>query len=246
MTWLFSKAMMEAYGKSPCSPGLGAVFSEANCSDTGSCAQLSVMPTPQPFWHGGKTMDCSQLSRFGQTLQLLTDDLGRDVLTSFLAAFPARTSAAPGKEQESTENDPACGPKVRGLLAKWSQQSCGWKTAQCSLLGDSDEFSETWPRWGLMRNGECWELERPVLPTSATACGSSLPTPSGVNGGNNNTMGRVDEWGGSSNPLRGTVIGSMCLPEFEEMVMGWPVMWTAPMPYETAKFREWLLEHGKP
>jgi site-specific DNA-cytosine methylase len=54
----------------------------------------------------------------------------------------------------------------------------------------------------------------------------------------NNTMGRVDEWGGSSNPLRGTVIGSMCLPEFEEMVMGWPIGWTAPTPYETARFQQ--------
>ena len=58
-------------------------------------------------------------------------------------------------------------------------------------------------------------------------------------------MGRVDEWGGSSNPLRGTVIGSMCSPEFEEMVMGWPIGWTELTPYETARFRAWQREHGE-
>jgi len=81
---------------------------------------------------------------------------------------------------------------------------------------------------------------------AANECGSSLPTPSGVNGGNNHTMGRIDEWGGSSNPLRGTVIGSMRLPEFEELVMGWPIRWTELTPYETAKFREWSSEHSEP
>jgi hypothetical protein len=107
-----------------------------------------------------------------------------------------------------------------------------------------ESFSETWPRSGSMRSGECTERPKPALTTSANESGFSLPTPSGVNGGTNNTMGRIDEWGGSSNPLRGTVIGSMCLPEFEEMVMGWPIGWTALTPYETDKFHEWQRQHS--
>lgn len=51
--------------------------------------------------------------------------------------------------------------------------------------------------------------------------------------------------GGSSNPLRGTVIGSMCSPEFEELVMGWQIGWTEPTPFEMARFREWLHEHSE-
>ena len=34
-------------------------------------------------------------------------------------------------------------------------------------------YSETWPRWGTMRGGECWGHATPVRPTSATASGSS-------------------------------------------------------------------------
>jgi len=32
-----------------------------------------------------------------------------------------------------------------------------WRTHQLSLLWDWEPFSETWPRWGSMRNGVCWE-----------------------------------------------------------------------------------------
>jgi len=34
-------------------------------------------------------------------------------------------------------------------------------------------FSETWPRWGTMRGGECWGHATPVRPTAETASGSS-------------------------------------------------------------------------
>jgi len=36
----------------------------------------------------------------------------------------------------------------------------------------------------------------------------------------------------------------MCSPEFEEMVMGWPIGWTEPTPFAMDKFREWQREHG--
>jgi len=42
-----------------------------------------------------------------------------------------------------------------------------------------DVYSETWPRWGTMRAGECWAQLMPVLRTSATASGLWL-TPSTV------------------------------------------------------------------
>lgn len=51
-----------------------------------------------------------------------------------------------------------------------------WRTRQCSLLEDSEEFSETWPNSGLMRNGECWEQTTAELPISANESGL-LPTP---------------------------------------------------------------------
>ena len=232
MSWLFSQALV-------------AEYSAASCSDGEQSAQLNVMHTPRPFLRRGKTTESLPPSPSGLTCAPLTADRGKALLTWYLAASLAPTLARPEREKESTGSRQAFGTKCPVSWVKWNQATSSWRTAQCSLIEDSGPFLGHWPRWGLMRAGACSELLRLAFPMSASACGLSLPTPSGVNGGRNNMMGRVDEWGGSSNPLRGTVIGSMCLPEFEEMVMGWPIGWTAPTAYETAKFQQWQQQHGE-
>ena len=160
------------------SAALVAEFSPANCSDTEQCAPSSGSPTPKPcLWHD-KTTDHSRLSRFGMTCKILTGNHGEELLTSFVAAFRAKTSAPQEKALVSTESAAACGEKWHGSLAKYDPASSSWKTAQHSLLGDSEEFSETWPRWGLMRAGECWE--RPTLAHRTNGRGSGswlMPTP---------------------------------------------------------------------
>lgn len=143
MSWLFSQAMV-------------AEYSAGTCLDGEPSAQLNVMPTPHKFWRNDKTMEFCDLSRFGLTLQLLTADHGEALLTSYLAAFRAKTSVQPEKVQESPAQDQACGKKWHGLLARYDQDSCLWKTAQCSLLADLELSLETWPRSGSMRNGECY------------------------------------------------------------------------------------------
>jgi hypothetical protein len=231
MSWLFSQALV-------------AEYLADTCLDGGPYAPLSVMLTAQPFSRRGKTMDVSSLSQFGQTCAPLTESHGTALLTSYLEAFHAQTSVPLGKEPELLAANLASGNTWLGSSLRFNLHTHGWRTAQCSLLEDSEPFSGTWPRSGLMHDGTCWEQRTSAFRTSGTGCGYSLPTPTGVNGGRNNMMGRVDEWGGSSNPLRGTVIGSMCLPAFEEMVMGWPIGWTEPTPYATVKFHEWQQQHG--
>ena len=150
MSWLFSRALVEA-------------FSEATCSDGAASALSSGTPTPRAYLPPDKTTDFSRPSRFGMTFGPLTDDLGAELLTWFLAASRARTSAPQGGVQDWTANAPACGPKWQGSLARYDRDSRSWKTAQCSLLGDSDEFSETWPKWGTTRDGELFLLPTPAL-----------------------------------------------------------------------------------
>lgn len=163
MSWLFSQALVEEY-------------SVATCSDGEPSAQLNVMPTPHKFWHNDKTIEASDLSRFGLTSRLLTDMHGTALLTSFLEDSRARTSALLAAELDSTESEAASGKKWRGLFAKYSQASCSWKTVQCSLLEDSEEFSETWPRWGSMLNGASYL--RPMSAHHIFVSASGLwPTP---------------------------------------------------------------------
>ena len=169
MSWLFSQALVAEYS--------GDIFSGG-----GPCAQLNVMPTAQPFWRNDKPMDCSRFSRFGRTLRLLTEADGEALLTSFQAGFRAKTSVLRDLETASTELAADSGGSSRGSFAKYDPATCSWRTHQSSLLGGWDEFSETWPNWGSMRTGECWELPMSVRPILETESGL-LPTPVTVDTG---------------------------------------------------------------
>jgi hypothetical protein len=105
------------------------------------------------------------------TFEPLTDADGDELLTLWLAGFPARTLAQPAPVTVSTESEAVSGLKWRGSFAKYDPSESKWKTAQCSLLGDSDEFLETWPRWGSMSNGECFLRPIPALPICASESG---------------------------------------------------------------------------
>jgi hypothetical protein len=81
MSWLFSQALV-------------AEYSQATCWDGAPSAPLSVKPTQHKFWHRDRPMEPCDLSRFGLTCAVLTDDRGEDLLTWFREASRARTSAA--------------------------------------------------------------------------------------------------------------------------------------------------------
>lgn len=231
MSWHFSRALEE-------------VSLAGNSADGKPCAQLRLMSIAEQSSCNAKTTDVFPLFQSGTTCGHSTESRGVDWLISSLAASRVRTSAPPEKALESTERKAGCGARWQESLAKWNLDTCSWKTPHSLFNGDLGEFSGTWPRWGMMRDGECWEQTPPTIHITEPEFGW-LPTPSGVNGGNNNTMGRIDEWGGSSNPLRGTVIGYLCLPEFEEMIMGWPIGWTEQTPFAMDKFQRWLDSLGE-
>lgn len=231
MSWLFSRAMVAAY-------------SPDSCSVTEPSALLNVMPTQHRFWRNGKMMESSQLSQFGLTCAVLTEGHGAALLKSYLAAFPVKTLAQPARAQESTESAPVCGRTWHALSVRFNPASCEWKTAGDLLSEDLPESLVTLPRWGLMRDGECWGLIglEPLIGVSAR--GFLLPTPSGCRSGKNHVVGRLDEWGGSSNPWRGTETGKTRSPSFEEWMMGWPIGWSALTPLETVRFRLWQQQHS--
>ena len=182
MSWLFSRALVEEY-------------SAVSCSDGGQSAQLSGVSTPLAYCAPDKMKGFSRLSRFGVTFKLLTDELGADVLTLYLEAFPVKTSALPEKAQVSTVNDLECGATWLGSLGKYDPASRSWKTAQRSFLGDLEESLVTWPRSGMTAAGECWELPMLEPITSGTGSGLWLPTPCATDAGS----GRMNTSSGSSN-----------------------------------------------
>ena len=155
-------------------------FLGENCLDGEQSAPLSGNPIQQAYCAPDKMTDFSRLSRFGMTYKPLTATRGEELLMSYRAAFHVPTSAQLEKEQELMEKPLECGEKWRGSFVKYDPDSSLWRTHQCSLLGDLDEFLETWPQWGLMRDGECWEQQTLAQTIKGTESGLSenkWPTP---------------------------------------------------------------------
>jgi hypothetical protein len=170
MSFIYSRALVEASLR-------------GKCLGTAASALLSASPTPQGYSSPDKTTALSRLSRFGMTFKPLTADLGAELLTSWLAGFPARTFQLLGKAQALKVPVAGCGPTWRASLAKFDPVSSSWKTAQLSLLGDSELSSVTWPRSGMTAGGQCWELLMSAPPTEGIGSGlSGVPTPGAQDG----------------------------------------------------------------
>jgi hypothetical protein len=158
MSFIFSRALVEA-------------SLQANFMVVDAYAPSKLIPTPKRSSSPVKTTAPFHRSRFGMTFEHLTDADGEELLTLWLADFPAKTSVPLEQVTDSMESEADFGQKWRGSFAKFDHSELKWKTAQCSLLGDSEEFLETWPRWGSMLNGECFLRPIPALPICESASG---------------------------------------------------------------------------
>lgn len=230
MSWLFSQALV-------------AEYSEATCSDGAQSALSSGSPTPQAFLPSDRMTDFSRPSRSGMTFAPLTDALGEGLLTWFLEASRAKTSASPARATAWTASGADSGRKWPGSLAKYSHYSSTWRTVQFSLLGGSDEFLETWPRWGSMRSGELYQQPTPALRTSASASGF-WPT---VCARDYRGIGRsrLERTGSKSGECLPQAVGGLLNPTWAEWLMGLPEGWTELKPLGMDKFHEWLNEHSE-
>jgi hypothetical protein len=225
MSWLYSRVLVEEY--------LGDISLDGE-----QFVPLSGNPTQQAFCAPDKMTVFSRLSRFGMTYKPLTESRGEELLTLFRAGFPVKTSQPLEMAMDLTVSDRECGEKWPGSFAKFDPDSSLWRTHQCSFLGDLEPFSETWPRWGLMRNGECLEqtLSAPLINAKESGL---LPTP------------LADDWKGGTVTVhsktgrdRTDQLRHWCkikfgltypIPEHSEAMMGYPAGWTDLKPLETDK-----------
>lgn len=236
MSWLYSQALV-------------AEFSGGISSDGERCAQLNVISTPQPFWHRDKMTEFSRLSQYGLTWRALTGSRGEELLMSFLAGFPARTSAPPEREKGSTDPAAVCGDTWRELWVRYARDSCSWKTHRCLWEEDLRWCSVTLPRWGMMRGGVCWERDISGLGIFEKDSGWWLPTickNESKGTARNRYIGSSECRGAKmSEGLRTCKTDPIYLnPSFGEIAMGFPPMWTELQPLETDKFQQWQQQHG--
>jgi hypothetical protein len=165
MSWHYSRALEAAYWEDICSGGA-------------LCAPSSETPTPSAYCSPDRMTDVSRLSRYGMTYAPSMDTRGEARLTWFLAGFPARTSPLQGAEPDSQASGRDSGAKWHESFAKYDPNSHLWRTPQRSLFAGSTPFSGTWPKWGTMRRGECWEQTMPERHIEENEFGlSQVPTP---------------------------------------------------------------------
>ena len=183
MSWLFSQGLVEAY--------LGDISLDGEQS-----VQSSGKPTQLAYLSQDKMTKYSRLSRFGMMFKPLTENLGEELLMSYREDFHARTSALLERGGVLLQAEVQCGNTWRELLAKFDPDTALWKTAQCSLLEDLEQSLEIWPRWGSMRNGECYRQPMLVQITLESESGLSeripnnidffhTPCTTGIDGGSN-------------------------------------------------------------
>ena len=248
MSWLFSQALVEEY-------------SAANSLDGEPFVQLNVMPTQHKFWRNDKTMEFSKLSQFGLTCQVLTESRGAELLTWFLAGFHAKTLAPPAKGPGLKAKEAAYGQSSNASFARYDHGSHGWKTAQCLLLGGWESFLETWPKWGLMQNGVCWEYPTLGLRTKEKEFGF-LPTPTRREYQDRARVSvltklynRPQNYDGCLARTASAIASKHGMlpddpvvtlnPPFAEQMMGWPVGMTGLEQLATDKFQSWLQQHSE-
>ena len=214
-----------------CSQALAAAFSGASSSGGNASARSNTNPPQDGCSPRVKMTDASNPSPSGTTLEPSMESHGVDWWMSSLAASRAKTYPPQEKERDSMASEAVSGLKCLGSLARFDLDSRSWKTHQFSLLGGLESFSETWPRWGMMRGGECWELSPPAHLISEIESGS-LPTPRATDGdkGSRTAQGAAKEWERGRNKDLGMVVA----------------MWPTPQAHKTTRSGEIVNADGTP
>lgn len=259
MSWHFSNRFMQDFGNLPCSPEQAAASSGGISSDGEPSVPSSSTPTPAMFYWPGRTTDAFRPSRSGMTCEPLTDDRGEALLTLFLEASRVRTLAPPARAPASPESEADCGGKWHALSVRYDRATSSWKTHHCLWDEALPWSSVILPRWGMMRDGECWERTTSALRIIEPEYGW-WPTPVKTDGFAvgwcQTSIERKEQ--GETRPS-GARIGSGLKnfrktskylsngypnPTLTEWLMGWPATWTDCAAPATDRFRQWCASHG--
>ena len=131
---------------------------EENSLDGAPYALLNLLNFQGESFSRGKKTELSEGSQYGMTSEHLMEIRGEELSMSYPVDFRVKTLAWPGRDWDWLESVADYGVRCSASFAKWDQNTSSWKTRQCSLLGGLTSYLGIWPRWGLMRDGECWAL----------------------------------------------------------------------------------------
>ena len=250
-------------------PELAAEYLAGTCSAGDASVLLKSTSTLETCCSPGSETGICHDSQSGTTFAPSTAGRGEAWLTSYRAAFRAKTFRQPEKEQESTEPEAAFGEKWQELSVRYDRDSCSWKTHRCLWEEDLPWSSVILPKSGMTRSGILFQRLNAERRTEGRGSGS-WPTPTAHNyttpgkgmierGGRQSDLavavrmwptptvcGNYNRKGSSATSGDGlaTAVGGTLNPTWVEWLMGWPLGWTALKPLATDKFQSWQQQHS--
>lgn len=248
MSWHLSNRLIQDYANSRSLLEPEAESLVAFSWDGEPSAPWNSMPSAPDDSCSAKMKATSHRSPFGMMYLPLTDALGAALLTWFQADSRAKTSqplepitTSTGNSTDSMDRKVDCGGTCHAWFAKWNQATCSWRTPHCSLFEELTPSLETWPRWGLMRDGECSIALNSEQIMRGKGFSSLLPTPTAHNAKEGAYPAELTR----NTPTLAAQIGGKINPDWNEWRMGWPLKWTGLEPLETARFQVWRDSHGR-
>ncbi len=213
-----------------CSLALVAACSEPVCSASAPSAQSKITGMPSPSSSSGKTTASSSLSRSGMTSPRSTACRGVDVLTSFLAAFPAKPSALRHLDATTLMTfGRRCG-------ASWQMSLPGTCSPKTSAGGPSKRLPKTAELWAT--KPEPYPLVRQTWVATTFGPGIGfLHTPTTKA---NYSAASMQKWPAARAFVQAFGKPS---PSNQEWLMGYPAGWTDTAPLAMGKFQSWRRLH---
>jgi len=224
------------------------------CLDGAPDALLKLIPTPAlSCSHDSETASFRDF-QCGMTLQRSMGSPGAATSMLCQADSLARTSATADINWASKANEADSGEKCPGSLAKYDRATSSWRTSQRCFIEGWARFSEIWPRWGLMRDGVCWDAQISAArnPENASGLWPTLKASDGDQYSRNFAYFERRQKVAPDLPVMvalktpPTEAGfyGRLNPDWCEWLMGFPVGWTKLGSLEMDRFLSWLQQHG--
>ncbi len=148
-----------------------------------------------------------------------------------------KTSATPEAALVYQANDPDSGMSSRESLAKWDPDSLSWRTSRRLLFADLMPYSEPWPIWGSMRNGELFQ-HQPLVPRNTGNVFFCWPTPNAMAGTEMRQRESPEEFSGHRR--RHAEMGQRKQLSLEVAVKAFP---TGPIPWNQEAMIDFVLSN---
>lgn len=228
-----------------CLPELVGEYSEDNYSAGQQYVQSKKTPTVEKYCLDGKETVCYPCSQSGTISKPSTELIGKWI--SSQQAFLANHLAQQVENSVQKMNE-ISGPILLESSEKVNQDTSYSKTSQdCFLLDISEQSLKTYPKAGMMLDGNVWRRNQ-LVPLTKEKDSGLWPTPKSSPSGPDYARINRPKSGGDdlvTRVARGIETPPYTLnPAWVEWLMGFPIGWTDLRPLEMLRYRLWLKLFG--